>query len=270
MNISETFKSQNLAPMHQFSLEDQTAIVTGAAGGIGRSLCRSLGAAGAELVLIDIDRDGLTQFTEELRNNEWRATAYECDVSNIAEVQRVIGGASAAHGADVLICCAGINLRMPTMEVDESTYDVIMDTNLKAPFFTSQTVAKYMKAQNGGSIVHIGSINGAQGLPEVGVYGPTKAALEQLTKVQAIEWQPYNIRVNCIAPGFMDTQLTKPLQADPQRSSWIKGRVPQQRFGRPEELGGVVQLLASNAGSFITGQTIYVDGGFTAGSDWRK
>src|SRR3990172_297882 len=120
----------------------------------------------------------------------------------------------------------------------------------------------------GGAIVNISSLNFAYGLEQISVYGPAKAGLAQLTRVMALEWAPYGIRANAIAPGYMDTPLAAPVWADPDMRRWIMNRVPMKRPGRPAELVGMCQLLASDAGSFATGQTLVVDGGFLAGRPW--
>lgn len=258
-----------MTPSQIFDLTGKTALITGAGGGIGRWLAMGLAAAGANVVLTDVDAKSLQDVAKLLKTKKFKAKTVVADLRDAKQRQALIKDVASAYGLDILINCAAVNIRKPTINVSEDDYDTIMNLDLKTPFMLSQLAAKVMRGRDGGAIIHIGSINGFQGLPEVGVYGPAKAALEQLTKVQAIEWAPWNIRVNCLAPGFINTPLTKSLQADPARSSWIRGRVPLARFGQPSELMGVTLLLASAAGSFLTGQTIYVDGGFTAGSDWR-
>jgi NAD(P)-dependent dehydrogenase (short-subunit alcohol dehydrogenase family) len=169
---------------------------------------------------------------------------------------------------DVLVNCAAVNRRMPILEMDVETYDSIMALDLRLPYFLSQRAARVMKEQGGGAIVNISSLNAAYALEHISVYGPAKAGLSQLTRVMALEWSEDGIRANAIAPGFMDTPLSAPIWADPDRRRWILNRVPVKRPGRPEELVGTCLLLASEAGSFLTGQTLYVDGGALAGGRW--
>jgi NAD(P)-dependent dehydrogenase (short-subunit alcohol dehydrogenase family) len=157
---------------------------------------------------------------------------------------------------------------MPILDMDPATWDLITKIDLRVPYFLSQAAARVMREQGGGAIVNISSTNAAYALEQISVYGPAKAGLSQLTRVMALEWTQYGIRANAIAPGFMDTPLAAPIWASPDMRRWIFNRVPMQRPGRPDELVGVCQLLASDAGSFITGQTFYVEGGALAGGRW--
>lgn len=257
-------------PASLFSLDGKVAIVTGAAGGIGRWLAAGLGAAGARLHLTDITAEPLDRLRDELRTVGITAESVPVDLAEGSAAERITASTLDQHGQiDVLINCAGTNLRVPLLDVDVATYDHIMRINLRLPFLLAQHVARAMIERGaGGSIINIGSVNVAVGLETVGVYGPSKAGLSQLTKVMAVEWTRYGIRANCISPGFMDTPLAAPLWADEERRRWILDRTPMSRPGEPRELVGLCTLLASDAASYITGQTIYVDGGFLAGSRW--
>jgi NAD(P)-dependent dehydrogenase (short-subunit alcohol dehydrogenase family) len=157
---------------------------------------------------------------------------------------------------------------MPIAQVTPEVYDTIMGTNLESLFFLSQAVLPHMLARGGGKVINIGSLTSSIGLMNVSVYGMTKSAVAQLTKTMAIEWAEHNIQVNCLCPGFIATELTAPLWADPQRSAWMLDRIPSKRPGTPSDLVGMAVYLASPASNYTTGQSIYVDGGFTAGSQW--
>jgi NAD(P)-dependent dehydrogenase (short-subunit alcohol dehydrogenase family) len=158
---------------------------------------------------------------------------------------------------------------MPILEMDGETWDRIVGINLRAPYFLAQRAAQEMIAQGaGGSIISISSLNVAYALEHVAVYGATKAGISQFTRHMALEWAEHGIRVNAIAPGFMDTPLAEPIWANPETSRWIHNRVPMERPGKPSELIGACLLLASEAGSFLTGQTLIVDGGAQAGGRW--
>ncbi len=183
--------------------------------------------------------------------------------------QRITDTVVERHGRlDVLVNNAGVNRREPIFEVSRDSWDLISTINLRVPYELSRAAARVMASGCGGAIVHIGSLNNAIGLDGVSVYGAHKAALCQLAKSMAVEWAEHRIRVNALCPGFMLTPLSKPLWDDPVRGSWIMRRSPLRRPGWPEDLIGCCLLLASDAGAFITGQTMYVDGGWTAGTRW--
>jgi NAD(P)-dependent dehydrogenase (short-subunit alcohol dehydrogenase family) len=260
---------RRLAPGQALSLDGKVAVVTGASGGIGRWLAAGLGAAGARVLLTDISADGLAETAAALATAGVDAASLVCDLTDEDAPERIVRGAVEELGAlHVVVNCAAVNRRLPILEMDRETYDWIMDVDLRLPYFLSRAAAPIIREGGGGAIVNISSINFAYGLESISVYGPAKAGLSQLTRVMALEWAPYGIRANAIAPGYMDTPLAAPLWADPDVSRWITNRVPMKRPGRPAELVGICQLLASDAGSFVTGQTIVVDGGFMAGGRW--
>jgi len=259
-----------LAPSALFSLHGRVALVTGAAGGIGRWLAAGLGAAGAAVVVSDVDTAALAELERTLRDAEIEATAVAADLADETAPDALVDAAVAAFGAlHVVVNNAAVNRRGPILDMDGTTWDRIMQLDLRAPYFLSQRAARRMIEQgDGGSIVSISSVNALYGLEQVSVYGPAKAGLSQLMRVMALEWAPHGIRANAIAPGFMDTPLAAPVWADPDVHRWILNRVPAERPGRPDELIGTCLLLASEAGSFITGQTLVVDGGVLAGGRW--
>jgi NAD(P)-dependent dehydrogenase (short-subunit alcohol dehydrogenase family) len=258
-----------LAPPRLYSLEGKVAVMTGAAGGIGRWLAAGLGAAGAAVLLTDIDETGLAEVRDALARADIQAELLVCDLAGDDAAQRIVDAAVERLGRlDALVNCAAVNRRMPILDMDPATWDLITKIDLRVPYFLSQAAARVMREQGGGAIVNISSTNAAYALEQISVYGPAKAGLSQLTRVMALEWTQYGIRANAIAPGFMDTPLAAPIWASPDMRRWIFNRVPMQRPGRPDELVGVCQLLASDAGSFITGQTFYVEGGALAGGRW--
>jgi NAD(P)-dependent dehydrogenase (short-subunit alcohol dehydrogenase family) len=258
-----------LEPARAFSLEGKTAIVTGAGGGIGRWLAAGLGAAGASVLVTDLDEGALEDCAETLAAAQLEVSAFACDLGEADAAQRIVDAAVERFGGvDVLVNNAAVNRRLPIDEMDAETWDLITTIDLKVPYFLSQAAARAMRERGGGSIVSISSINFTYGLEHISVYGPAKAGLSQLTRVMALEWTQHGIRANSIAPGYMDTPLAEPIWADADISRWIFNRVPMDRPGQPRELVGMCQLLASDAGSFITGQTFIVDGGFMAGGRW--
>jgi NAD(P)-dependent dehydrogenase (short-subunit alcohol dehydrogenase family) len=258
-----------LAPAAHFSLAGRVAVVTGAGGGLGRWLAAGLGAAGAAVVVTDLDGQAVEAVCGTLSAAGVECVGIALDLRDEDAPERIVAAAVERLGRlDVLVNNAAVNRRMPILEMDRETFDSIMDVDLRLPYFLSQAAARAMRDAGGGSIVNISSLNFAYGLEHISVYGPAKAGLSQLTRVMALEWAAYGIRANAIAPGYMDTPLAAPIWADPDVSRWILNRVPFERAGRPDELVGTCQLLASDAGSFITGQTFVVDGGFMAGGRW--
>jgi NAD(P)-dependent dehydrogenase (short-subunit alcohol dehydrogenase family) len=258
-----------LEPARLYSLAGRAAVVTGAAGGLGRWLAAGLGAAGARVLVTDLVAEPLAEVEGLLREAGIEAAALETDLADPEAPERIVAAATDRFGRlDVLVNNAAANRRMPILEMDPQTWDFVTAIDLKAPYFLSQAAAGAMKEGDGGAIVNISSLNFAYGLEHISVYGPAKAGLSQLTRVMALEWTEYGIRANAIAPGYMDTPLAAPIWADPDRRRWILNRVPMKRPGQPAELIGLCLLLASDAGSFITGQTFVADGGFLAGGRW--
>jgi NAD(P)-dependent dehydrogenase (short-subunit alcohol dehydrogenase family) len=258
-----------LRPPELFSLEGKVAVVTGAGGGIGRWLAAGLGAAGARVLLTDVAAEALADVEGALAAAGVGAGSLVADLVEEDAPERIVAGTVERFGRlDVLVNCAAVNRRMPILEMDRETWDLIVRVDLRVPYFLSQAAAPVMRDGGGGSIVNISSLNAAYALEQISVYGPAKAGLSQLTRVMALEWADFGIRANAIAPGFMDTPLAAPIWADPERRRWILNRVPLKRPGLPSELVGTCLLLASDAGSFLTGQTLYVDGGALAGGRW--
>jgi len=261
---------RSLAPAPLFSLGGRVALVTGAAGGLGQWFAAGLGAAGAAVLVTDIDLDAIDGLVSVLGDAGIVAAGVAVDLADDKAPERLVATAVEQFGGlHVLVNNAAVNRRMPILEVDRETWDWIMRIDLRQPYFLSQAVARRMIEQGtGGAIVSISSLNAAYALEQVSVYGPAKAGISQLTKVMALEWAEHGIRANAIAPGFMDTPLAAPIWADDEIQRWILNRVPIERPGFPRELVGACLLLASDAGSFLTGQTLYVDGGASAGGRW--
>ncbi len=257
-------------PASLFDLRGDVVIVTGAGGGVGRWLAAGLAAAGASLVLTDIDAAAMRFVAERLRSRGTSVAEVHADLAESDAPTRIVAAAIERFGrVDTLINNAGANRRMPMLDVDQATFDLIWQVNFRQPYFLAQAAARRMKEGSRGSIINISSANFAMGIDDLSVYGPTKAALSQLTRVMAIEWARFGIRSNAIAPGFLDTPMNAAHWTHPTRAAWIMDRIPMARPGLPKELIGTCLLLASDAGSYITGQTLVVDGGFLAGNSWN-
>jgi NAD(P)-dependent dehydrogenase (short-subunit alcohol dehydrogenase family) len=250
-----------------FSLQGKVALVTGAAGGIGRTLAKGLAEAGAAVALADLDEDAVKAVAAGPSASGRVAVAVRVDLADARSITRMVAAVLAKLGKiDILLNCAAINRRQPVVEVEPQTFDRIVAVNFRGLYQVSQQVARHMiQRGEGGKVIHVGSVNSAVGLAGVSVYGGTKGAISQVTMVMAVEWARHGIQVNCIAPGFIRTPLIAPLLQDRAKARWIRSRIAMERPGEPGELLGTALLLASPASSYITGQTFYVDGGMTAG-----
>ena len=252
-----------------FSLHGRVALVTGASGGIGRELARGLALAGARVALSGRSEERLAATREAIAAEGGEAEAFPAELADLAAVGLLVDAVTGRFGGlDVLVNGAGMNQRERLLEVKPETYERIMDVNLRSAFLLSQAALPHLAARGGGKIVNIGSLTTSYGIGNIGVYGLSKSAVGQMTRVMAVEWAEQNVQVNCICPGWIETELTRPLWADEQKRRWILDRVPARRPGKPADLVGIAVYLASPASSFTTGQTFYVDGGFMAGGQW--
>ncbi len=254
-----------------FSLHGKTALVTGSSSGIGAVLAAALAEAGATVAVHGRDRARVEQTCHEIEKLGGRAITLVADISSVEACRELVDRASAALGRlDILINNAGTNRRKPIADVTQDDFDFVTALNVRSVYFLSQAAYPLMREQGGGKIIQIGSINIFYGLDGVSVYGLSKAAIAQLTKVMAVEWAKDNIQVNCITPGFVETPLSKPVWDDPHKAQWLLNRIPMRRAAKPEELIGVALMFASSASTYITGQNVVVDGGFLAGGSWTE
>ncbi len=254
-----------------FSLEGKTVLITGASSGIGAALAVAFAQAGAKVGVHGRDQARVEQTCREVEAVGGQAVVLYADLGNVEVCRDLITEAHEKLGRlDILINNAATNRRKPITEVTEDDYQHITDINVRSIFFLSQAAYPIMRAQGGGKILHIASINVFFALDTVSVYGLSKASVAQLTKIQAVEWAPDNIQVNCITPGFVRTPLSQPIWSDPQKASWLRARIPARRPAEPDELVGTALLLTAPAGNYITGQNIVVDGGFLAGGSWTR
>jgi len=260
--------------LEQFRLDGQVALVTGASRGLGEAMALALAAAGADVALAGREAHTLEPVAAEVRALGRRALCLPLDVGNLDEIPPAVERVVSELGQiDILVNNAGCNVRKESIDYTPADWDTVLDTNLKGAFFLTQSVGRHMMTRRRGKILNISSMTSYLGLPTVPAYSASKAALQQLTKLLAVEWADFNIQVNAIAPGWIATKMTAPLQENPElraRYDWVISRTPAGRFGEPGELAGAAVFLCSPAADFITGQTIAVDGGILAGSDWRK
>lgn len=248
-----------------FNLSGKTALVTGSSQGIGQSLSIGLAAAGATLILNGRDTDKLSIAAEKLRATG--ATVHELpfDVTDHKAVRDAIDRFENHTGAiDILVNNAGMQHRTPLEDFPIEAFETLMKTNVTSVFSTGQAVARHMITRGAGKIINIASIQTAMSRPGIAPYTTSKGAVANLTKGMATDWAPKGLQINAIAPGYFDTPLNAALVGDPEFNAWINKRTPAGRWGQLPELQGACIFLASDASSYINGQTLFVDGGMTA------
>jgi len=243
------------------NLNGQTALVTGASSGLGRHFARLLAKHGARVAIGARRMDKLVSLAEEIRAEGGEALLVELDVTDEASVDRAVGQvADAMVGIDILINNAGIVIAKPALELSVTDWDMTVATNLRGAFLVAQAAAKRMAESGGGSIVNIASIAGLRTGGHISAYAASKAGLIHLTKNLAVELARSKVRVNALAPGYIETELNADFFASKAGEDLVR-RIPQRRLGRPEDLDGPLLLLASDASRYMTGTVLVVDGG---------
>ncbi len=252
-----------------FDLKNKVAVVTGARRGMGRTHALTLARAGARVVVSDISAEDCQKVVGEIEKAGGQAMAIKCDVSKKAEVEKMISETVKKwKKVDILVNNAGIAEFKPFLELSEEDWDKTININLKGYFLCSQAAAKEMAKQKSGVIVNIASIAMGQvgvGFPSLAHYCASKGGIVGLTEELALELAHYNIRVNAIAPGAIETPMVDPLKASPETMDATLARVPMHRMGQPQEVSNLVLFLASDESSYMTGSTVVVDGGWLAG-----
>ena len=248
-----------------FDLSGRVAIMTGAGRGLGRVMALALAAAGADLVLASRTRSELEALAGEVRALGRRALAVPTDVASPEACEALVEAAVARMGRlDAIVNNAGVNVRKPALELTPDEFDSVLRVNLKGCYNGARAAGKVFVAQGSGKVINVSSILGSVALPNQAAYASSKGAIEQLTRVLAVEWATAGVQVNSLAPTYFETDLTRSLYEDPERKAFIEERTPAGRWGQPHELAGAIIFLASGASDFVTGQTILVDGGWTA------
>jgi NAD(P)-dependent dehydrogenase (short-subunit alcohol dehydrogenase family) len=252
-----------------FSVRGQNVLVSGASRGIGRAIAAGFAARGANVIITGREGATLEQTAKEIERPDGPVTPIVCDVLKRDDIQRLVDDVIGRFKhIDTLINVAGVNKRMPAEQYTEEEYDLIIDINLKGPFLLSQAVGKHMLTRGQGNQINTVSLNNDRPLKNVMPYAVSKAGLGHMTRALAMEWGPRGIRVNAIAPGFVLTDLTRKLWSDPGMQAWGKANTPLVRLGVPEDMVGAAIFLASQASAWMTGQILYIDGGFSAGLIW--
>ena len=250
----------------EFSLDGKIAFVTGAGRGLGQAGAIAFARAGAHAVLVSRSRSQLEETAAAVERLGRKALVAPADVRKPEEVERAVCAAVQTFGRiDILFNNAGTNVRKPVVEMTDEDWHTIMETNVKGVFVVARAVARQMIAQRGGCIINMSSASSVVPERDKVVYASSKGAVKQFTQGLALELAPHGITVNAIAPGYMLTPLVQGyLEADAERYQRILQRIPLGRIGQPEEIGGALVFLASDASRYITGATIAIDGGWTA------
>lgn len=248
-----------------FDLAGRIALVTGAGRGLGRGYARALAQAGAHVVCAGRTRSDLERAVSEVETAGGRGSARVVDIADVPSVRCLVRDVVDEHGRlDILVNNAGTEIPKDIADVTEEDFDTIVGVNLRGTFFAAQAAAAVMVAQGSGKIINVGSLGSQIGLAGATVYCSSKGGVLQFTRALAIELAPHGVQVNAIGPGYFRTEMTEPFFQDPGHAAWIEQRIPMGRIGTDEDLSGALVFLASSASDYITGQIIYVDGGWLA------
>jgi gluconate 5-dehydrogenase len=239
-----------------FDLAGRTALVTGSTRGIGLALAQALAEAGATVV---VNGRAAGAVDAVARNLGGIPAPFD-----VTDANAVAAAVSALPPVDVLVNNAGTTVRRPLLATEPEEWRHVLETNLTAAFVVARTVVPGMIARGSGKIINIGSVAGEVARPTTGAYAAAKGGLRALTRTMCVEWAHHGIQANALAPGYVRTALTEPLQGDAAFTAWLEQRVPAQRWAEPDELGGTIVFLASSASNFVNGHVLVVDGGLTA------
>jgi len=260
-----------MVDLSRFSLEGKVALITGGSRGIGRATALGFAQAGADVAVSSRKLPDLENVAEEIRKIGQKALPVAAHIGRMENIKKLVDTVTDEFGRlDILVNNAGTSPAMAiALDTDERLWDSIMNLNLKGLYFLSQAAARVMKEQGGGSIINVSSVDGYHPQHSVGIYSIAKAAVRMVTKSMAMELGPFNIRVNAIAPGAVDTKLLNSMWANlsedkvKEAKGWVAERIPLQHVADPDEMVGAMIYLASDASGYVTGETILVDGGST-------
>jgi NAD(P)-dependent dehydrogenase (short-subunit alcohol dehydrogenase family) len=246
-------------------LGGKVALVTGASRGIGAAAARALAQAGADVVLASRDRAALDEVARDVEKLGRRALVHPIDLLRLDGITPLFKHAVREFGRlDILVNNAGGNVRRPAVDFTEADWDAVVNLNLRAAFFCAQAAGRVMLPRRSGKVINVASIAARVGLATGAIYAATKGGVAAFTRTLAVEWAPHNVQVNAIGPGYIRTKLTEPLFANPEWMERSTRRIPAGRTGEVDDLVGTILFLASPASDYLTGQTLFVDGGWTA------
>jgi len=252
----------DIAPL--FDLGGRSALVTGGSSGLGEAMAQALGLAGARVILMARRADVLAASAERLRAQGIRTETVACDLATPEAAQQGAREVLALGAVDILVNAAGVNLREPFTDVTPATWIAQIHLHLSAPFFLTQALAPAMKQRGWGRIINIASLQSLRAFPNSAPYGAGKGGIIQLTRAIAVEWGPHGITCNAIGPGFFPTALTAPVFANEELAARHAAQTCVGRNGELRDVNGLAVFLASDASAYVTGQTIMLDGGYTA------
>jgi len=245
-----------------FNFKEKVILITGGGGDIGKEFARAFTQCGGKTIVADISLEKAQEVSNEMTGYSGASFPVQVDVSNIESIKLMIKKVMENFGKiDILLNHAGINIRKPAVEFTEDDWVKIIDINLKGAFFVAQEVGKEMIKQKKGKIINTASVSAVRGHPNLAIYAASKGGIVQFTKVLANEWAEFNINVNAIGPGYVLTNQTKPLLNNKEKYNSILNRIPMGRLATPTDIAGVALFLASDLSDYITGQTIFVEGG---------
>jgi 2-deoxy-D-gluconate 3-dehydrogenase len=251
--------------MKYFNLENKVAVITGGNRGLGRAIALALADAGADIVIVGRNEEKNTEVVEEVRNLRRKTVSYSTDLRDIPAINELIEKVIAQFGKlDIIVNNAGVSHTQLALDIQEADWDKVMDLNVKSLFFCCQAAGRVMKEQGYGKIINIASIYGAVGDVGIAPYTASKAAIINLTRSLALEWARHGIQVNAIGPAYIETDMNSKEFSNSKVREKIVGKTAMKRLGEPDDLAGAAILLASDASNYMTGQTIYVDGGWLA------
>jgi NAD(P)-dependent dehydrogenase (short-subunit alcohol dehydrogenase family) len=251
--------------LKRFSLEGKRALVTGATKGIGFETCKVLADAGADLVVVGRDAQGLEDVSAAVKRAGRKCLAVSADMSTVEGPRAAAKAALAEFGTiDILVNNAGIALNQPLLDITMESWDTTINVNLRAPFLLAQALVPNMIKQRMGKIINVSSQSGVMALVDHGSYGASKGGLNMLTKVMTIEWAKFNIQSNTVCPTVILTPMGEMVWGKPEKGDPMKAKIPLGRFGTTTEVADLILYLSSSASDLVTGQDILIDGGFTA------
>ncbi len=266
MDCSDNTPREGIKRGAEFDLDGKTAMITGAAGGIGLAISRTLARYGADVALCDIQKEPVQRAAADIAT-AWgvRASSQILDVTQKDSINAAVDAVVNEFGRiDILVNSAGVNIPQVAEEVTEEAWDKVLDINLKGTFFCCQAVGRVMIAQQGGKIINVSSQAGSVGLIRRSAYCSSKGGVDQLTRVLAVEWAKHNINVNSLAPTFLLTPLTEAMFKEPEFKAYVDANILFPKLATTEDLVGAAVFLASRAADMVTGTVLYVDGGWTA------